>query len=153
MPQVTLREITKENWRVAVKLKLTDEQQKFVAPNWYSIIQAHFEGFEVRGIYAGEEIVGFTMYGYEREDGELHGHIIRLMVATEQQAKGYGRAATLKIIEALKSNPECSSIYISFVLGNDIAGKLYADIGFEDTGKIEEGEHVYRMSVNKPPAS
>ena len=61
---VTLREVTRENFREILKLEVASSQKKFVAPNAYSIAQAYFER-EIawfRAIYADETLVGFLMH-------------------------------------------------------------------------------------------
>lgn len=44
--------------------KVTPEQEDFVAPNLYSIAEAYVEpSWTPLAIYAGEELVGFSMFG------------------------------------------------------------------------------------------
>ncbi len=140
---ITLQEITKANWQQVIKLKLADEQKNWVAPNWYSILEAHYEGGFARAIYADDTLVGFTYFGHDDDSGRWY--IVRLMIGLEQQGKGYGRAALHEIINTMRQNPDCHEIYISFEPDNDVARHLYASIGFEDTGTIEDGEVVFRL--------
>lgn len=142
---ITLKPITKDNWRdVCVRLKLEEDQKHFVAPNWYSVLEAMFnENFTSRAIYANEELVGYTLYGTDPEADEWW--IIRLMIDKDQQKKGYGRAAMLALIDTIRQQPGCNAIHISFEPENDVARKLYAALGFEDTGRVEDGEVVYRL--------
>lgn len=147
---VELRSITKDNWRDAYRLTrtLTDEQQNFVAPNAYSILQTLYDDdgeWHMRGIYEGDTMVGFSMFGYLFESKQYW--INRLMMGGEHQRKGYGRAGMLAIIEALKAMPNCNRIFISFEPDNAAARALYASLGFEDTGKIEDGEAVFVLGV------
>ncbi|HEY8601681.1 MAG TPA: hypothetical protein VIL85_24860, partial [Thermomicrobiales bacterium] len=67
---VSLRDVTKENWQECIKLKLTPEQEHFVASNTYSLAESKFmPTFIPQAIYAnmdgieGETMVGFVMYG------------------------------------------------------------------------------------------
>lgn len=88
--QITLREITKNNWRECVDLKVGPGQENFVAPNLFSIAEAKFEpGWTPLAIYAGETLVGFTMYGQDERDGSYW--IIRLMVDAAYQGRGAGQ--------------------------------------------------------------
>jgi diamine N-acetyltransferase len=61
--EVTLREITKDNWRDLLRLKVAPSQEQFVASNAMSIAEAHFnpEVAWFRAIYAGDVPVGFLM--------------------------------------------------------------------------------------------
>jgi len=147
--EITLREITKNNWRECVDLKVAPEQEKFVAPNLFSIAEAKFEpDWRPLAIYAGETMVGFTMVGQDERDGSYW--IIRLMVDTAYQGRGYGRAAMKEVIRQLKQKPDCREIKISFVPENVAAEKLYFGLGFERTGLIEDGEVVLRLVFNSP---
>lgn len=146
---VTLRPITKENWQQAIRLKVKEGQDKFVAPSWYSILQAHFEDHTVRAIYAGETLVGMTMYNYM--PAEKAGYISRLLIDREHQRKGYGAAAMELILADLQLLPACEYVYISFVPENESAQTLYAKLGFEDTGTVEDGEIVFRKNLRSSP--
>lgn len=144
--QVTLKEITRDNWRAATRLKLGEGQDKFVAPNWYSILEAMFDGFNSRAIYADEEMVGYTMFGLDDETGSQW--IARLMIAKDHQGKGYGRAAMQQLIQYFRDLPNCTEVFISFEPENHPAQKLYSSLGFEDTGRLEYGELVYRLALD-----
>ena len=144
---VTLREITPQNFRECIDLKVADGQEKFVAPNVMSIAQTKiYPTFNPFAIYQGDEIVGFVMYGFDPD--EKHFYLGRLMIDEKHQGKGYGKAATLVVIERLKQNEDCCEIYLSFVPENTGAEKLYLSVGFERTGKISEhGEVVMKFSL------
>jgi diamine N-acetyltransferase len=147
---ISLKEISSENWRQVAKLSrtLTETQRMQVADNAYSMLEAIYEYPEhtfARAAYAGDELVGFVMYGHEQKQW----WIIRLMVAYSEQGKGYGRAIMKRVIDIVKAKPEAESLNISFVPGNDVAQKLYASLGFADTGIIEDGEHVYKLTFER----
>jgi diamine N-acetyltransferase len=139
---ITLKPLAKENWRDFARLKVLPEQQNFVAPNSFSMAQVRFTAhFEDWAIYEEATPVGYTMLGKD-EERENSYWVIRFMVDHNHQAKGYGRAAMLDIINYLKAKPDCQKIYISYVEGNEVAEKLYLSIGFVKTGEIDEGEIV-----------
>lgn len=142
MPTVTLREVTRENWRQCVGLKVAEGQARFVAPNTYSLAEAAYEpGCVPLAVYADGEMVGFTMY--ELLNGG--GYILRLMVAEAHQRKGYGRAAMEEVIRILKAKPECRRIRTSYVPDNDHAAALYHSLGFRDRGERDQGEIVVEL--------
>lgn len=145
---ITLREIDKNNWYVAAKLKVSDEQKNFVAPNWYSLLEVLYSEGESysRGIYDGDEMVGYTMMG--QDNASKRCYIVRLMISDQHQGKGYGRAAMKLMIEDLKARYQPDSIYISFEPENRTARKLYESFGFVDTGEIDSGELVFRLPLN-----
>lgn len=141
---ISLRDVTKDNWKQIVKLKLADGQEQFVAPNWYSILQAHFEFGFARAIYLEDTPIGFVWYATNPPEDERW-WIVRFMIALDYQGKGYGRRALETIIAEMRQNPTCKDIHISFVPGNDIARRLYEKVGFVDTGVVEDEELVFRL--------
>lgn len=144
---VSLREITPENFKECLELKVADDQKMFVAPNVKSIaISKIFPACLPFAIYENDQMVGFVMYGYDSKDGRFY--LERLMIDERFQGKGYGRAATLEVIDRLKENKHCKEIYLSFVPENTNAEQLYKSVGFERTGEISQGEIVMRFKIN-----
>lgn len=142
---VRFEPIHKENWREVLRLKLEEPQTRFVAPNYYSIIEAMYEGYEARAIYDGDVLVGFVMYVFNTATHD--GHIIRLMVHHPLQGQGYGRAALHLLIEMARQNPAINRLLISFVPENTQAERLYSSVGFADTGELDDGERVFAMNT------
>lgn len=145
---IQLREVNESNWIQVIRLKVTPEQEKFVASNVFSIAQSKIQPFWItRAIYDGETLVGFIMYGLERQESEFDGYwICRLMVDHQQQQKGYGKAAMEMAIQSIRESGYTDPIFVSFVVDNGVSEKLYQSLGFEDTGKVVEGEKIYRLS-------
>ncbi len=145
---VTLRDITADNWRDCVSLKVGPGQENFVASNAFSLAQSKYEPELIpQAIYDGETMVGFLMYRPADLGLAKMWYIYRLMVAHDQQGKGYGRAGMKCLLERLRAIPGYNAVLISFVPDNDAARNLYASLGFEDTGEIEDGEIVYRLGL------
>ncbi len=149
MAEITLREVTRDNWRPLVLLSraLPQDQQRYVAHNAISMLDAHYSdgAYTQFGVYAGEQPVGYVLYGHDNDSGQWW--IIRVMIAYGEQGKGYGRAAMQQVIERLRATPGCDAIYISFVPENQAARALYSSLGFVDTGEVEEGETVFRLTL------
>lgn len=149
MPSINLREVTRDNWRRIALLSRTlpQDQQRFVAHNAISMLDAHYSDGALLdfGIYADDHPVGYVLYGRDTDTGQCW--IVRLMIAHAEQGKGYGRAAMGQVIERLRATPGYDAIFISFAPENDVARTLYASLGFEDTGVIEDGEQVYRLPL------
>jgi diamine N-acetyltransferase len=131
-------------------LKVAPEQERFVASNAFSLAQSKYEPELIpQGIYDGETMVGFLMYRPADFGLAKVWLIYRLMVGKDYQGKGYGRAGMECLLERLRAIPGYNAVLISFVPDNDAARKLYASLGFEDTGEIEDGEIVYRLALNE----
>ena len=143
---VTLQEITRDNWLQCARLKVSPEQERFVASNGVSMAQSKYEPDHIPlAVYDGEEIVGFVMYGTDPSDGKVW--IARVMVDARQQRKGYGRAAMHALLDRIRAIPNCDEVFISYESDNEVARRLYASFGFLETGEIIEGETVARLSL------
>ena len=148
MPE--LRPVTIQNWQSLIKLKVREDQNGFVASNLYSIAQAQFgdeyEGhwnLHPFGIYDdGDVPVGFLMYGLNFNHPTQQAFIQRLMVDERFQGKGYGRFAMQKMIEIFRADERIQEVGISYEPANEGARKLYASVGFLETGEMVEDEVV-----------
>lgn len=153
---LSIQPVTKENWLALAKLKVREDRTPFVAANVYSIAESQF-GFDEPdgshwqmfpfGIYDGDTAVGFLMYGYNFQYPDFQAYIIRLMVDVAHQGKGYGKFGMQKVMEIFRAEERIHSVGISYEPQNDVARKLYASLGFVDTGDMLDGEIVaiYRL--------
>jgi diamine N-acetyltransferase len=147
---ITLREITRENWRECARLKVAEHQQRFVASNAVSLAQSKYEPENVPlAVYDDSVMVGFVMYAEEDYGLAKVWFIQRLMIGQQYQGRGYGRAAMEALLQRLTGAPGYEAVLISFVPENEAARALYTSLGFQDTGEIEEGEVVFRLTLRK----
>ena len=136
---VTLRPLTRDNLWDVVDLKLHPGQDDFVAPNIDSITNAYVEPtFVPLAVYAADLLVGFVMYGQHPVTGAWW--VIRLMIDRDHQGKGYGRSAMQAVIARMIEEVGCDEIVTSFNPENAVAAGLYASLGFQPTGEVEDGE-------------
>jgi len=154
MPEI--RPVTQENWEALIKLKVRDNQKHFVASNLYSIAQSRFgDEFDGHwdlfpyGIYEGDTPVGFLMYGLNFTHPKQQAFIQRLMVDEKFQGKGYGRFGTQKMLEIFRADERIKEVGISYEPENEGARKLYASLGFVETGEIIEDEVVAVLNLSK----
>lgn len=144
--ELTFKEINKENWIDCVNLEVSDEQENFVAPNWFSILQAKFEEeCYPLCIYDGEEMVGFLMYDIDLDTKRIG--MCRLMFDTKFQGKGYGKKAVLKLFDLIEKKYGKIKFYTSTEPENIVAQKLYESLGFKKTGEIMEDEEVMEIQL------
>lgn len=145
---VTFRPIIRDNFIDVVKLSVHESQRGFVASNVFSIAESTVEPTCVpQAVYAGEELVGFTMHGYEESADRWW--ILRMMIGAEHQGKGYGKAAMRKLIRELVDEHGMETIFISYDFGNDAAASLYRGLGFRETGEVKHGEIVAELRLNE----
>jgi diamine N-acetyltransferase len=154
---VTLRPITRDTVREIALLDVAESQIGLVAPNAFSIAQAHFSPEAwFRGVYASEVPVGFAMMedwsqvtdrAPELYDGEPYVALWRFMIDERFQRMGFGsRALTLLIAEACKRE-YANVMVLSFVPDGPNAEPFYARHGFINTGVVDEGEVVMKLDL------
>jgi diamine N-acetyltransferase len=144
-----LKEINQENWLDVIRLSSGEDQknkifEQNIASNCLSIAQASVsEDWVPKAIYNEETLIGFTMYGYSEE---LKGYeVCRLMIDYHFQGRGFGKRALQIIVKEIQNQFDCKEILICFVPDNIKAKNLYESIGFENTGKMIEGEVIYSL--------
>jgi len=143
---VTLREITRENLTDVLRLQVAPDQKGLVADNGCSIAQGcfHDEAW-FRAIYAGEAPVGFVMLSEEPDKPEYY--VWRLMIGARHQRMGFGRRAMELVIERVRGRPNATELLLGVVPKDGSALDFYAGLGFEDTGRVDDGETVLRLAL------
>ncbi|QOR68878.1 GNAT family N-acetyltransferase [Cytobacillus suaedae] len=138
--------MTRENWEECIDLRVSVEQQKFVASNLFSIAEAQFlPNFEALAIYHEDMMVGFTMYGLDPDDNNYW--IYRLMIDEKQQGKGYGKHAIKEVLANLMKKPDCQLIMVGYHQENMPVHHLYKSVGFVDKGIAPWGEQLAGYEV------
>jgi diamine N-acetyltransferase len=147
---ITLRDVTGENFADVINLQLPEHQQDMLASNAYSIAESKFDPYaRPRAIYDGAELVGFLMYWSLEDEGEDAADrrpneysICRFMVDHRHQGRGVGRRALQLALEEIRQNQALECIYICYHPSNPIAKDFYASFGFVETGIDEDHEMI-----------
>ena len=143
---VSLREVTADTLRSILRLKVSPQQEQFVADNATSIAQAHFEPKAwFRAIYADETPVGFVMLYDDIEKPEYF--LWRYMIDGRYQGLGFGRQALLQVIDIVRGRPRATEMLLSYVPAEGSPEPFYAGLGFINTGDVEDGENVMRLEL------
>ena len=144
--KITLREINGKTVRAVCNLKVTAEQNRFVAPVADSIAQAYFEPKAwFRAIYADETPVGFVML---HDDQEMHLYYLwRFMIDTRYQKMGIGKQAIQLLVAEVRTRPKAAELLVSYVPDEDGPGPFYNKLGFKPTGEMEGIEEVARLDL------
>lgn len=146
---INLKKIDETNWKEAIQLKVSENQEEFVASNLYSIAQFQFlKDFKAVGLYMDEQMVGFAMYGIDLDDGNYW--IYRLMVDKKYQGRGVGKQAIGEIIEDIKANNTSGipCVILGFHPENKVARNVYEKAGFVETEMASWGEQLARLELN-----
>ena len=137
--------ITEENRREVENLQLFPEQRSYIE----SVPECLAEAEQTRewrtvGIYDGPTVVGFAMYGcFAQPEPEGQLWLDRLLIDKKYQGKGYGKRVVLALLDRLRTEYSCDTIYLSVYETNSHAIHLYQQIGFHFNGEYDtNGEHV-----------
>ena len=143
---VTLRDITEDNVRPVMRLDVTDAQQNFVAPNSVSIAEhAYSTEAWLQAVYADDAPVGLVLLSERPSVPRFY--LWRFMIDQRYQGLGFGSAAMHRVFDRVRSFPEGSELFLTYVPGDDGPREFYAKLGFEDTGIVHDGEHEMRISL------
>jgi diamine N-acetyltransferase len=139
---VTLREVTRENLHDILDLKVTSEQENFIASNAVSISEAHFysEITWFRAIYADETPVGFVLL--DDDPVKSFYAVWRFMIDARFQGYGFGKRALQLVIEYIKTRPRAKVLLTSCVPGEGSPEEFYKKMGFVPTGEMDEDGEV-----------
>jgi diamine N-acetyltransferase len=138
--QVSIRPLTRFNWEQALTLELHDYQDGFLPPVLHSIAQSKFENLFPYGIFVGDHMAGFVMYG------EFSGvcWVSRIMVDKAYQQRGIGTIALQHLLDLLKVHPKCREIRTSFGRDNALAEYFFRKAKFALIGDGLDNEIVMR---------
>ncbi len=147
--EVSLREVDADNVRTVCRLELAPGQTTYVAPAAHTVAEAHYEppGVILRAIYSGDEVVGVLLV--EPAESRSSFHLGRLMVAAPHQRRGIGRRALALLSEELRVKAGATELLTSCVPGSEGPRDFYLRLGFEDTGRVDHGEVVLRMALDR----
>ena len=143
---VTLREITAATVGQVIRLAVAPEQQRFVAPNAYSLSEALFTGEAwYRAAYDGDELAGFVMlYDETQRDAPPAAPkmvLWRLMVDQRFQGRGVGRAMMGHVMDHARGRG-FRELYTSWVPAPGGPEPFYRALGFVPNGEVDAGETV-----------
>ena len=147
MPTVSLREITSSTVRKVCRLKVSPDQEQFVAANAFSLAEALFapEAW-YRAVYADEIIAGFVMLWDDTLSKTPPAMpeicLCRLMLGAEYQRQGIGKQVLAEVIRYVQGRPGITRFYTSYVPGERGPEKFYRSLGFVPTGAVDEDGEI-----------
>ena len=151
---VTLREITEQNRAAAEAIRVSAEQDEYVAGVAESLTEAAENPDATpwyRAVYADDELVGFVMIsdGITVDDPELLGpyYLWRLIIDSTYQGLGYGTAALDLVVEHLRTRPDAQVLLTSHVVGPASPRSFYLQYGFRATDLVHDDEPVLEYDI------
>ena len=147
--RVELKDVTEDNWRAVIDLRLDRDQEDLVASNLYSIAESRFDpDARPRAVYAGKQVVGFLMYDVQqKKDKSRRATIYRFMIDRKHQGRGYGRAALGRALDEIRAIRRMKKVSIGYMPENAAAKTLYASFGFVAVGKDRDGEIIAELAL------
>ncbi len=143
---VTLHDVTTQDRRALLDLRVARDQRTFVGEVGRYLATCLLEmTWQPISIHADGAVVGFVMWARSPDDGSYW--IGGFLIDRRYQRRGYGRAALIALIESLRAKPECRTIVLTYMPGNDVARRLYGSLGFRETGDVLEDELVAQLWV------
>jgi diamine N-acetyltransferase len=140
---VTLGDITAENFEAFMEMELPDHQRDLLASNAYSIAQSRFyPDYIPRGIWCDGEPAGFLLCDCRAHGIDGDYAIYRFMVEHRRQGRGIGRRAMALLLAELRAMPDVRRITISYHTHHAQARAFYAGFGFVEAGIDARGEMV-----------
>ena len=118
--------------------------EEYVASNALSIVQSVYEkGWITKAIEHDGRLIGFTMYGWNEEEGSYE--LCRLMIDRKVQNKGYGTQAVRLILEEMKKRFGCKEVYLSTDPENARGKHVYEKAGFRSEHRMVDDEELFRI--------
>lgn len=156
--QITLREVTSENWRETLQLTVRPEQQRFIADYApiaaIALAKAYLRSggmtWAPYAIYADATMVGFVALAYapDTPDQPDQYWIFHFFIDQRYQGRGYGRAALQALFGLVRrEHPQCQTLRLVVHPENTQAQRLYTSAGFRPTGTERWGEPVYQLEI------
>lgn len=142
---IHLVDIDPGNWRL--KLQVSESQKTYVANSAVMLARAYaYRDQRSRAfvIYNDETPVGMGLY-YDLPDLECY-DLSQIFIDERYQGKGYGKAATKAVLEAMKQDGKYRKIDLCYIEGNDAAKKLYESFGFVEIDR-DEDEIIMELSL------
>lgn len=138
--------VTETNRETVLKLGILPGQKPYIETVAQCLSEAdENEIWRPVGIYHGDLLVGFAMYGFFLEEYPPEGRLWldRLLIDARYQGRGYGREALIGLLERLSREYPGRDVYLSVIKGNDVAVHLYEQFGFRFIGEKDiHGEDV-----------
>lgn len=143
---IHLVDIDPGNWRLG--LLVADSQKNYVSDS-YAMLARAYAYREQRSralvIYDNETPVGMGMY-HDCPDLDAF-DLSQIFIDERYQRKGYGKAATKLVLDAMKQDGKYSKAILCYIEGNNAAKDLYESFGFVEIDS-DEDEIIMELTLS-----
>ncbi|MEY8559219.1 GNAT family N-acetyltransferase [Jeotgalicoccus halotolerans] len=149
MACIRIKEIDASNINEVRRISVKEHQRSFIETVDECLEEAAiYKQWCPVAIYNYDEIVGFAMYGAFGKNPDTW--IDRIIIDEKYQGKGFGKLAMKELIKIITEKYNVNIVYLSFVENNDVARKLYENLGFNFTDEYDpEGELIYKFNLTE----
>lgn len=143
---IQLKEIDPGNWRLG--LHVSNDQKRYVSDGIGLLARAYaYRKHRSRAvvIYCDDTAVGMALY-YDCEQLNAY-DFSQLFIDVHHRGKGYGFAATTRILDEMRKDGKFEKVILCYIEGNDAARQLYEKCGFHQTGEMDGDEIVMEMDL------
>lgn len=144
--------VTENNREQVMKLKVQESQSGFIETVPQCLQEAaQLSLWRPVGIYVDKRLAGFAMYGFWEQEGSC-GRVWmdRFLIDFKEQGKGIASACFPLLIQRIKKEYGCRTIYLSVIEQNEIAIRLYQKHGFIFNGETDiHGEKVMVYTMDE----
>lgn len=142
---IHLVDIDPGNWRLG--LTVSESQKNYVSDS-YAMLARAYAYREQRSkafvIYNDETPVGMGLY-YDLPELDCF-DLSQLFIDERYQGRGYGKAATQLILDAMKQDGKYNKVDLCYIEGNDAAKNLYEQFGFVEIDR-DENEIILELKL------
>ena len=142
---IHLVDIDPGNWRLG--LTVSESQKNYVSDS-YAMLARAYAYREQRSkafvIYNDETPVGMGLY-YDLTELDCF-DLSQLFIDERYQGRGYGKAATQLILDAMKQDGKYNKVDLCYIEGNDAAKNLYEQFGFVEIDR-DENEIILELKL------
>lgn len=140
---VRLVDVDADNWRDVANVAAKPSQAQFVAATTYYLCLCHYgDDWHPLAIEHDGEVVGHVMWGFDASDGSVW--IGGLVIDADSQGRGLGRATMMALVDRFTIDGRLD-VALTYSPDNEVARSLYADLGFVETGEMDDDEIVARL--------
>ena len=143
---IHLVDIDPGNWRLG--LRVADSQKNYVSDSYAMLARAYaYQEQRSRAfvIFDNETPVGMGMY-HDCPDLDAF-DLSQIFIDERYQRKGYGKAATKLVLDAMKQDGKYSKAILCYIEGNNAAKDLYESFGFVEIDS-DEDEIIMELTLS-----
>lgn len=146
MPQLTLRMIDPENWRI--RLSVREDQRHHVSDQWRILARAYaYRERHSQALYVSLDDTPIGMLLYHDGVADDCYDLSQFFIDQRWQGRGYGYAAMRLLLDALRRDGRYDRVELCYCAGDEPARRLYEKCGFTPTGVVDEGEIIMALNL------